>query len=53
MGTLLRVVRSRHPGVRIEPHQRYPDALCDQLLDGEIDLGLCRGMRHVRGLARR
>lgn len=52
IGALLRAVRAQHPNVRIEPHLRYPNALCDELLDGDLDLGLCRGMRAVRGLAR-
>jgi len=52
VGVLLRDVAERHPGLHVEPHLRYPTELCDQLLDGDLDLGLCRGMRDVRGLVR-
>lgn len=52
VGVLLRDVAERHPGLHVEPHLRYPAELCDQLLDGDLDVGLCRGMRTVRGLAR-
>lgn len=52
IGEILRAVRSHHPGLRIEPHSRYPPALADELIDGHIDVGLCRAMLPVHGLAR-
>ncbi|MBA0127145.1 LysR family transcriptional regulator [Haloechinothrix sp. YIM 98757] len=52
LGTLLHTARTLHPHLRIEPHQEYPGTLLDLLLDGGLDLGLCRAIRPVQGLAR-
>ncbi|GAB3484416.1 LysR family transcriptional regulator [Amycolatopsis cihanbeyliensis] len=52
LGTLIRTVHRFVPGLRIEPHQHYPSALTDRLLDGELDIGLCRAMLPVHGLTR-
>lgn len=51
VGALVRSVRDTYPGLRIEPHQRYPAALSDQLLDGDLDVGLCRAVVPGPGLA--
>lgn len=50
---LVRSVHRLHPDLRIEPHQRYPSEIREQLLDGALDLGLCRAMRPIHGIARR
>lgn len=47
---LVRAAGDRLPGLRLEPHQRYPAALADQLLDGDLDLGLGRSTIRVHGL---
>lgn len=52
VGELLRAARGARPEPRVEPHQRYPAELRRQLLDGELDLGLCRGMPPETGLTR-
>lgn len=48
---LIRTVRRIHPDLRIEPRPRYPSEIRAQLLDGELDIGLCRGMRPEHGIA--
>ncbi len=50
--TLLRQVQTAHPDFASEVNQRYPHELTDQLLAGDLDLGLCRAMTPERGLAR-
>ena len=40
------------PEVATEVHQRYPGELTEALLAGELDIGLCRGMRPAPGLTR-
>lgn len=40
------------PGLHTDVHQHYPPRLAEDLLGGDIDLGLCRGMRPERGLTR-
>lgn len=52
VGELLRTVRAAQPELRIEPHLRYPADMHRQLLDGDLDLGLCRAMSPAQGLAR-
>lgn len=52
VGELLRTVRATRPELRVEPHLRYPSELVAQLLDGDLDLGLGRGMPPEPGLAR-
>ncbi|MFG3258851.1 LysR substrate-binding domain-containing protein [Streptomyces sp. NPDC048172] len=49
---LLARVAEAHPEVATEVHQRYPDELTAALLGGELDVGLCRGMRPAPGLIR-
>lgn len=44
--------RAAHPELASEANQRYPHELTDQLLAGDLDLGLCRAMTPERGLAR-
>ncbi len=52
VGALLAPVRRADPGVAAIVGQRYPDELTAQLLQGDTDLGLCRGMRPASGLER-
>ncbi|MEU6129850.1 LysR substrate-binding domain-containing protein [Saccharopolyspora sp. NPDC047091] len=40
------------PGLGTEVHQHYPQRLADDLLGGDLDLGLCRGMHPQHGLTR-
>lgn len=49
---LLRSVRRFHPDLRIEPHPRYPSEIRAGILDGELDIGLCRAMQLIHGIAR-
>lgn len=49
--TLLRRVHSAHPDLATQVNQRYPGELTQQLLAGELDLGLCRSMTPAHGLA--
>lgn len=49
---LLRTVGRFHPDLRIEPHPRYPSEIRAGILDGELDIGLCRAMQPVHGIAR-
>lgn len=49
---LLRQVHRTHPDLAPQVNQRYPDELAVQLLAGDLDLGLCRGMAPPRGLSR-
>ncbi|GAB3298262.1 LysR family transcriptional regulator [Parasphingorhabdus pacifica] len=49
---LLRQAHTTHPELATQVNQRYPGELTDQLLAGDLDLGLCRGMAPERGLAR-
>lgn len=52
ISALLDVIPSGHPELRTELHQRYPAQLVDELLRGDVDLGLCRGMTPPPGLTR-
>ncbi|MHA6798181.1 LysR family transcriptional regulator [Bounagaea algeriensis] len=49
---LLRQVHDTRSGLSPQVNQRYPHELTDQLLAGDLDLGLCRAMTPERGLAR-
>lgn len=49
---LLREVSASHPELAGEVNQRYPAELTEQLLAGELDLGVCRAMPAERGLVR-
>ncbi|GAA2793387.1 LysR substrate-binding domain-containing protein [Saccharopolyspora taberi] len=49
---LLRQVHRTHPDLAPQVNQRYPHELTDQLLAGELDLGLCRAMAPAHGLTR-
>ena len=48
----LHTVRARHPELATDVNQRYPFEMTEQLLRGEIDIGLCREMRPEQGLIR-
>lgn len=50
--TLLRRAHADRPELATQVNQRYPHELTEQLLAGELDVGLCRAMAPVRGLAR-
>ena len=50
--TLLRQVQTTHPDLSPQVNQRYPHELTDQLLAGDLDLGLCRAMTPERGMER-
>ncbi|RKT85379.1 DNA-binding transcriptional regulator, LysR family [Saccharopolyspora antimicrobica] len=49
---LLRRVHTDHPELATDVNQRYPAELTEQLLAGELDLGLCRAMSPAHGLNR-
>jgi len=49
---LLRRAHVDQPELATQVHQRYPSELTEQLLAGELDVGLCRAMSPPRGLAR-
>lgn len=49
---LLHRVHDVQPELSTQVNQRYPGELTEQLVAGELDLGLCRGMVAERGLAR-
>ncbi len=49
---LLPQVRRARPDLAPEINQRYPHELTEQLLAGDLDLGLCRAMRPPHGLTR-
>lgn len=49
---LLQQSRVGNPELAFQVNQRYPNELVDQLLAGELDLGLCRAMPPDHGLAR-
>ncbi|MFF5988228.1 LysR family transcriptional regulator [Prauserella flavalba] len=49
---LLRQTHATHPDLSTEVNQRYPAELTRQLLDGDLDLGLCRAMSPAHGLIR-
>lgn len=49
---LVRRVRTAHPELAPEVNQRYPGELTRQLLDADLDVGLCRAMRPPHGLTR-
>lgn len=49
---LLRQVHRTHPDLAPQVNQRYPHELTEQLLAGDLDLGLCRAMAPAQGLAR-
>lgn len=48
---LLNHARGGVDDLATEVNQRYPDELTEQLLDGQLDLGLSRAMRPERGLS--
>ncbi|MBK1786066.1 LysR family transcriptional regulator [Prauserella sp. ASG 168] len=48
---LIRRVHAIHPELSTHVNQRYPDELSEQLLAGDLDLGLCRAMTPERGLS--
>ena len=50
---LLRPFQHRHWGLSAEVNQRYPHELTQQLLGGDLDLGLCRGLIEDHGLTYR
>ncbi|WP_017974766.1 LysR family transcriptional regulator [Actinopolyspora halophila] len=50
---LLRRVHRDHPDLSPQVNQRYPGELTEQLLAGDLDLGLCRAMTPAHGLTRR
>lgn len=47
---LLHQVSVEHPDLTSQVNQRYPGELTEQLLAGELDLGLCRAITPERGL---
>lgn len=49
---MLPPVRRANPELAPQVNQRYPHELTEQLLSGDLDLGLCRAMRTPRGLTR-
>ncbi|TCP43401.1 DNA-binding transcriptional LysR family regulator [Tamaricihabitans halophyticus] len=49
---LLQQVRTTNQELATQVNQRYPGELTEQLLAGELDLGLCRAMPAEQGLAR-
>lgn len=49
---LLRQVHQDHPNLASQVNQRYPHELTEQLLSGELDVGLCRAMSAAHGLTR-
>ncbi|KAA5833675.1 LysR substrate-binding domain-containing protein [Saccharopolyspora hirsuta] len=49
---LLRQAHADHPDLATDVNQRYPGELVEQLLAGELDLGLCRAMTPAHGLNR-
>ena len=49
---LLRRAHDVQPELSTQVNQRYPAELTEQLIAGELDLGLCRGMAPERGLTR-
>ncbi|MFC4001626.1 LysR substrate-binding domain-containing protein [Prauserella oleivorans] len=49
---LIRQLHNTHPDVATQVNQRYPRELTEQLVGGELDLGLCRAMTPAHGLAR-
>lgn len=49
---LLHRVHQVQPELSTQVNQRYPSELTEQLIAGELDLGLCRGMVAERGLTR-
>lgn len=49
---LLRRAHADHPHLSTQVNQRYPDELTEQLLAGDLDLGLCRAVSPARGLTR-
>ncbi|MDI2029967.1 LysR substrate-binding domain-containing protein [Saccharopolyspora sp. TS4A08] len=49
---LLHRVHDAKPDLSTQVNQRYPGELTEQLIAGELDLGLCRGMEPEPGLSR-
>ena len=49
---LLRQAHADRPELATQVNQRYPHELTEQLLSGELDVGLCRAMAPSRGLTR-
>ncbi|RBM10159.1 LysR family transcriptional regulator [Prauserella sp. PE36] len=49
---LIRRVHATQPELATQVNQRYPGELTEQLLAGDLDLGLCRAMTPIRGLTR-
>lgn len=52
IAALLRATVPDHALPHTDVHQRYPAQLIEELLSGDLDLGLCRGIRPPRGLTR-
>ncbi|WP_017612612.1 LysR family transcriptional regulator [Nocardiopsis salina] len=52
ISVLLARARRAHPDLAPQVNQRYPDELAEQLLAGDLDVGLCRAMQPPRGLTR-
>lgn len=50
--TLLRRITPHQPDLAMQINQRYPHELIEQLLAGELELGLCRAMPPAQGLNR-
>ena len=50
--TLLRRIHPQHPELGPQINQRYPHELTEQLLAGDLELGLCRAMTPAHGLTR-
>ncbi|GAA4533933.1 LysR family transcriptional regulator [Amycolatopsis samaneae] len=49
---LLRAVHADVADLRTEAYPRYPDVLVEELVRGDLELGLCRGIRPPHGLTR-
>lgn len=49
---VLRQIQHAHLDLAPQVNQRYPHELTDQLLAGDLDLGLCRAMPPAHGLTR-
>ena len=52
IGVLLRLAHASHPDLTVHVNQRYPGELSEQLIGGDLDLALCRGMAPEHGLVR-
>ncbi|TQN27556.1 DNA-binding transcriptional LysR family regulator [Haloactinospora alba] len=52
VAALLSRAHAARPELSPEVNQRYPHELTQQLVDGELDIGLCRAMTGAHGLVR-